>query len=101
MTNNKHVSDNPAAPAGEREEVERLRGCEILLGTLRPKLADCEQALAKAHQREAALEASHAALQAKLDAVAGLVGKWRYEAKHYPAMNHCADELAAALELRC
>jgi hypothetical protein len=115
MTNNKHVSDNPAAPAGEREEVERLRGCEILLGTLRPKLADCEQALAKAHQREAALEASHAALQAKLDAVAGLVGKWRETSEaserracigHFPegysaesrAYENCADELAAALE---
>jgi hypothetical protein len=108
------VARHPAAPAGEREEVERLRGCEILLGTLRPKLADCEQALAKAYQREAALEASHAALQSKLDAVAGLVEKWRATSEaserracigHFPegysaesrAYENCADELAASL----
>jgi hypothetical protein len=45
--------------------------------------------------RLAALEASHAALQAKLDAVAGLVEKWRaYEVEW---VEGCADELAAAL----
>lgn len=30
-------------------EIERLRGCEINLGALRPKLADCEDALRKAN----------------------------------------------------
>jgi hypothetical protein len=57
-----------------------------------------EQLIARGwFSQSARLEASHAALQAKLDGVAGLVKKWRYEAKHYPAMNHCADELESAL----
>lgn len=46
----------PATPSPQAEqlkakdaEIERLRGCEINLGALRPKLADCEDALRKAN----------------------------------------------------
>jgi hypothetical protein len=55
------------------------------------------------HANLAALEASHTALQAKLDAVAGLVEKWREAAEMLSntivkdVLRQCADELAAAL----
>jgi hypothetical protein len=74
-----------------------------------------EQLIARGWLSQAArLEASHAALQSKLDAVAGLVEKWRATSEaserracigHFPegysaesrAYENCADELAASL----
>jgi hypothetical protein len=50
--------------------------------------------------RLSALEASHTALQAKLDAVAGLVEKWRLAvpmAVSPATLDRCADELESAL----
>jgi hypothetical protein len=50
------------------------------------------------------LEAAHAALQARLDGVAGLVEKWRTSAGfssrqlHQNSLRMCADQLEAALK---
>jgi hypothetical protein len=116
---------HPAAPAWEREEVKRLRQAlskqqdeiQQILGKALgyPKYASdqknfpgateangvcvgehvAESLAEEAAARLAILEASHTALQAKLDAVAGLVEKWRaYEVEW---VEGCADELAAAL----
>jgi hypothetical protein len=71
----RHYLRHPAAPAGEREEVD-----------------DANTVALAALDKAAALEASHTALQAKLDAVAGLVEKWRKMHSYW-----WADELAAAL----
>jgi hypothetical protein len=81
---------HPAAPAGEREEVEQEPHSSY--AKLR-RMFDNEQAKVTHFQmKAAALEASHAALQAKLDAFAGLVEKWRKMHSYW-----WADELAAAL----
>jgi hypothetical protein len=65
-----------------------------------------EQLIARGwFSQSARLEASHTALQAKLDAVAGLVKKWRAWSRGIGkspvaaqwAYTRCADELAAAL----
>jgi hypothetical protein len=127
---------HPAAPAGEREEVERLReenrrrqetiealadrlyaSREIWCDDYSKQTLERAQAEADEHgvpvcvvvhgmsaakvlpRKMAALEASHTALQAKLDAVAGLVEK--FNANRLTAVSYCryhaADELAAAL----
>jgi hypothetical protein len=69
----------PAAPAGEREEADT--DPDQILAMCGPHWVDEEtkRVISEAKERIAALEASHAALQAKLDAVAGLEGKWRTE----------------------
>jgi hypothetical protein len=65
----------PAAPAGEREEADT--DPDQILAMCGPHWVDEEtkRVISEAKERIAALEASHAALQAKLDAVAGLVAK--------------------------
>jgi hypothetical protein len=110
----------PAAPAGEREEVERLRArlAEIEAGANADaedlaKLRDgtkltragVVQVLVWQQQELAEAKATNAALQAKLDAVAGLVKKWRGWSRGIGkspvaaqwAYTRCADELEAAL----
>jgi hypothetical protein len=101
------------APAGERE-AKTLESINALVrefgfgqGELDDDLAGClRRAVDGQAERFKALEASNAALQVKLNAVAGLVEKWRGWSRGIGkspvaaqwAYTRCADELEAALE---
>jgi hypothetical protein len=50
MNRERDYDDLLLAVAYKDAEIERLRGCELQLNTLRPKLADCESALAAAQK---------------------------------------------------
>jgi hypothetical protein len=88
-----------------RPQVESMLHFKFQFGSDYPLARQALDLAMELDRKRIALEASHAALQAKLDAVAGLVGKWRAWSRGIGkspvaaqwAYTRCADELESAL----
>jgi hypothetical protein len=78
-------------------EIERLRGCEINLGTLRPKLADCEDALRKSN---AEIERLKAALSVKPGGCRMLSEGDECDCTLCRQSKQCSEQLTAEREAR-
>jgi hypothetical protein len=100
---NVNLREHSAALEAERDRTTQL--AESMRRQVEERIAELNDAntvALAALDKAAALEAANAALQARLDGVAGLVEKWRDRIGHWPgsalALRSCADELEAALK---